>query len=68
MVNDSIVVGTHAIKFIDERNERDVVSLHLSVDGDRLTLNASDCAEHQHGAVEDSQSTFDLDGEVHVTW
>ena len=38
----------------------------MPVHGDRLTLDAADRAQHEHGAVEHAQRPLDLDGEVDV--
>ncbi|GKT92279.1 hypothetical protein Ct61P_10129 [Colletotrichum tofieldiae] len=59
-------VGTHAVHLVHETDAGDVVALHLTVDGDGLTLDAGDGAQDHDGAVEDTQSSLDLDGEVDV--
>ena len=59
-------VGTHAVHLVDEGDSRDIVALHLAVDGGGLRLHAADGAEDHDGAVEDSEGSLDLDGEVNV--
>lgn len=41
---------------------------HLLVDSDRLGLYTADSTQQQDGAVQDSQGSFDLNGEVDVAW
>jgi hypothetical protein len=60
-------VGTLPVTFVDERNPRNVVALHLAVDSDRLRLNAGDGAQNQNGTIENTKSTLHLYGEVHVS-
>src|SRR5262249_49940731 len=51
----------------DEREARNVVPLHLAVDGHRLRLNATHRAKHENGAIEDAETALHFDGEVDVT-
>lgn len=64
--SDSVVIGIHTIELINESDEGHIVSLHLSVDSHCLTLNAANAAQNEHSAVENAQSSLDLDGEVDV--
>ena len=59
-------VGTGAVHLVDEADTRDVVALHLPIDGDGLRLHARHGAEDHDCAVQHSQGTLDLDGEVNV--
>lgn len=60
-------VGTHAIHLVDEGKSGNVVSPHLSVDGDCLRLDTADGAQNHDSTVEDSQGSFNLDGEVNMS-
>jgi len=71
------------IHLVDKSDSGNIVALHLSVDGDGLTLNCksdvaeisktgahlhtTDSAEHQDRSVKDSQSSLDFDSKVDVT-
>jgi hypothetical protein len=66
-LHDLARVGTGAIELVDECQARDLVALHLAIDGHRLRLHAGDTAQHEHRSVEDTQSALDFDGEVDVT-
>ena len=51
LMGDSQVVSSHTIQLVDESDEGYIVSLHLTIDRDRLTLNTANSAEDQNGAV-----------------
>ena len=59
-------VGPNPVHLVDERDAGNLVPLHLAVDRQRLALHPTDRAQHQDGAVEHAERTFDFDGEVHV--
>lgn len=62
--------GAHVsipIHFIDEGQPRDIVSTHLTVDGDRLRLDTRDGAQNQDGSVKHSQGALNLDRKIDVT-
>ena len=61
-------IRTHAIHLVDKTDAGDVVPLHLTVDGDGLTLHRADGAEDHDGTVKDTKSTLDLNGEVNMAW
>ena len=48
------MVGAHSVELVDERQTRHIVSGHLSVDGERLTLYATYSTEHQDSPVQNS--------------
>jgi hypothetical protein len=62
----TLSVGAGAVHLVDEREAGDVVALHLTVDRDRLRLDAADGTEHQDRAVEDAERALHFDGEVDV--
>ena len=66
LLNDAARVRSDAVHFVDERQARNAVTLHLAVDGERLRLNAADRAENQNGAVQNAEAAFDFDREVDV--
>ena len=55
------------VAFVDECDARYVIALELTVDGDRLRLNARDRAQNEDGAVENAQTPFDFDRKVDVS-
>ncbi len=66
LFDDPKRIRAGAVHLVDERNARNLVTLHLAVDRDRLTLNAADAAQYQHGAVEDAQRSLHFDSKVDV--
>src|SRR5207248_1833016 len=60
-------VGAGAVELVDEAHPRDLVLLGLTPDGLRLRLHAGDSVEAGNRAVEHTQRTLDLDGEVDVS-
>ena len=61
-----IEIGADLIHFIDKADAGDVVFLCLSPDGFRLGLDAFAGVKDGDGAVEDSERSFDLGGEIDV--
>ncbi len=61
---NSVRIGAQSVEFVDKRKERYVVALHLTIDGERLTLYAADGAQHKHSAVEHAQRSFHFDSEI----
>ena len=59
-------VGADAVILVDERDARNAIALGLTPNGLRLRLNASDGVENGNGAVENTEGTLDLSGEVNV--
>src|SRR5207244_132235 len=45
---------------------RDVIAIRLAPNGLRLALHAGDGVEHNDASVENTETSFDLDGEVYV--
>ena len=67
LLHHPLGVGPNGVHFVDERNARDGVAIHLAHDGAGLGLHSVLGTEHQHGAVEHPERTLDLDGEVDVS-
>ena len=67
LLNHAIGVGTGAVHLVDEGKARHLVTFHLPVHRDGLTLHATDAAKHKHCTIEDTQTAFHLNREVHVT-
>ena len=63
---DALVVRARVVHLVDERDARDVVALHLPVDGDRLALNALARVEDEDRTIEHAERAFDFDREVDV--
>ncbi len=61
-------VGADAVHLVDEGDARDVILVGLPPNGLGLRLHAGDRVEQGYGAVEHTQRTLDLDGEVNVAW
>jgi hypothetical protein len=56
----------HSVKLIDEDEPRDVISEHLLINSKSLRLDSSNTAEDKDGSIQNSQGSFDFDGEVDV--
>ena len=59
-------IGTGAIELVDEDQPRHAVTLDLAIDGQRLTLYATDSAQNQHRSIKHPQAPLHLDREIHV--
>lgn len=68
LLQGSVGVGAHAIQFVDECEEGDIIALHLPVNRHGLTLDSSHRAQHQHSSVQHPQRSLHLNGKVHVSW
>jgi hypothetical protein len=60
-------IRSHTIHLVHERYPRNVVSPHLPVDRNSLTLHATDSAENHDSTVKHSQSPLYLDREVDMS-
>ena len=67
LLDDSFRIRTGSVHLVDERNPRNTVTFHLSVNGQRLTLHATDSTKHKNRTVENSQTAFHFNGEVDVS-
>lgn len=79
LLDDTIRIGALAVELVDETDTRNSVTLHLTVNGNGLTLNTltnslqeeghtTDTTEDEDGAIEDTEGSFDFDGEIDVSW
>jgi len=66
LLHDAQWVGTGAVAFVDKRQPRHPVPLHLAIDRHRLRLHAANRAEHQNCSVQDPQRSLHFNGEVHM--
>ena len=65
---DEVASNMRCNKYVQRKqHSRRDAPLHLPVDRNRLRLDAGNAAEDQNGAVEDTQSALDLNGEVNVS-
>ena len=55
LVSDFERIGTGTVHFVDERQTWNTVTLHLTVNGQRLSLHATDRAKYQDGTIEHAQ-------------
>lgn len=60
IVDDPLRVRSGSVQLVDKRYSRYRISLHLAVDGKRLRLDPRHAAQHQDGAIENAESSFDL--------
>ena len=67
LVTDLDRICTGSVALVDEGETRDIVTTHLTIDGDRLALHARDGTQHQDGSVEYSQRSLHFHGEINVT-
>lgn len=68
LLQGPVGVGSHAVQFVDEGEEGDVVALHLPVDRHALALHPSHCTQNQHRPVQNTEGALHLDGKVNVTY
>ena len=68
LFHHAVRISTRSVHLIDERNSRNLVSLHLPVNGDGLTLHSADAAKNKHCPVQNSEASLHLNCEVHVAW
>ena len=66
LLDDASVVGAGAIHFVDKRQTRHVIALHLPVNGQRLRLYAADSAQNEDRSVQHAETALDFNGEVDV--
>ena len=66
LLNHAKRVGSSAIHLVDERKTRNFVTLHLTIDRQRLSLHTTDGTQNQNGSVEYSQRTLNFNREVNV--
>ncbi len=67
LLDDVLRISTGSVKLVDESQTRNLVSLHLAINGQRLSLNSTDRAKYENSTVENAQTAFDFDRKVHVT-
>ena len=63
---DAVEVGSDPVHLVDKGDARDVVLVGLPPDRFRLGLHAANATEYGDGAIQNSQRTFHLDGEVNM--
>ena len=51
-------IGTQAIKFVNEHNPGNLVSMHLSIHSESLALDTRGAAHYHDGSVQNAKSTF----------
>src|SRR5690606_25730961 len=61
-----VKIGADLVHLVDEDQPRDIVLVRLPPDGFRLRLNALVAVEQRDGAIEHTERTLHLDGEVNV--
>ena len=66
-VDHVVEICAHDVHLVDVDHTRDVVVIRLSPDRFGLRLDAAFGTEDGHAAIEHTQGTLDLNGEVHVT-
>jgi hypothetical protein len=66
LLDDLPRIRAGAVHLIDERQAWNMVSAHLAVDCQRLSLDPAYCAKHQNRAVEHAQAAFDFHGKIDV--
>ena len=59
-------VGPDSVHLVDQRYARDTVAVGLSPNRLRLGLDPSHGTEHRNGAIEHTQRSLDLGGEINV--
>src|SRR6185295_11434125 len=65
-VDDAGGVGPCPVALVDECQARNVVSLHLAIDGERLRLHPPYPTQHEHCAIQHAERTLDFNSEIDV--
>lgn len=60
-------IRSRSVHFINETNSRNIISSHLSVHSNGLTLNPGYCTENKDRTIEDSQCSLNFNGKINVT-
>ena len=60
-------ISSHPIEFVNKRKSRNLISSHLPINSDRLTLHTANTTKHKNGAIKNTQCPLDLDCEINVT-
>jgi len=63
-----IGIRAQTIQLVDEGQAGDIVSLHLPVDSQGLTLHSAHGAQNQNGTIQNSKGALHFHREIHVTW
>jgi hypothetical protein len=66
LLDDLVRIGSLPIQLVDKGKARDLVPLHLSVDRERLRLDATHATQHQYASVKYPECSLHLDSKVHV--
>ena len=68
LLYNSVKVRTCPVHLVDERQSRNLVAFHLSVNSHRLTLNTTNRTQDKNSTIKNSQASFNFNGKVHVAW
>lgn len=60
LLQSSFRIRKNSVKFVDKNNKGDVISFHLTKNGDSLRLNTTRGANYKGRTVQNSQSTLDF--------
>jgi len=63
----AVWVSPLTVALVDKGQTRNAVAAHLTVNSDRLRLNTSYRAEHEHGAVKNAKRALNFYRKVYVT-
>ena len=67
LLQNALWICTSSVELIDERQTRNIITSHLPIDGESLTLNAANSTQNKNSSVQHTKCTFHLDSEVHMT-
>lgn len=66
LLNSLPRVGAHTVHLVDEGDSGDIVTLHLTIDGNGLRLNTANGAQNHDGTIENSEGTLDFNREINM--
>ena len=60
-------ICSHPIKFVNKCKSRNLISSHLPINGNRLTLHTANTTKYKNGTIKNTQSPLNLNREIYVT-
>lgn len=60
-------ICSHPIKFVNKCKSRNLISSHLPINSNRLTLHTANTTKYKNGTIKNTQSPLNLDREIYVT-
>lgn len=67
LLNSLPWVGAHTVHLVDERQTRDVITLHLPIDRLSLRLHTGNSAKNHDGSIKNTERTLNLNREINMS-